>query len=51
VGRQQIPHTVADHDGGGDVDAELLCGRHEQVGIGLGPFDNVAGDDHRIGRQ
>ena len=49
--REQIPDAVADHDAVADVDADPLGGGQEQVGVGLGVADLVAGHERRVGRQ
>ena len=46
---QQVPHAVPDDDGSLDWYAELLGGREEQVGIGLGMAHLVPGDDRDTG--
>ena len=51
LGREQVPDAVADDDAVADVDADQLGGGQEQVGVGLGVADLVAGHERRVRRQ
>jgi hypothetical protein len=50
-GGQQVPDRVADHDRVGDLGPEALGRGQEQVGVGLGVGDLVAGDHRDAGRD
>lgn len=42
---KQVPDRIADHHAVGDVDAELVSGGDEEVGVRFGMPDQIAGDD------
>ncbi len=42
---EEVPDAVADDDGVRDRDAEFFRGHQEEIGVGFGEFDLVAGDD------